>query len=314
MPRPARLSETEILDLIANLRCSRRNRIQGDDIAVFRGSRNVYAASDALIEGVHFKHGWLSPADIAYKLFARNWSDFLCKGIRPSAALLNLSLRTASARHEFVAAFLRRLDTLFHTHGLTLIGGDTARSPHDHFSLTFLGTAGKFIGRRSRSIKRGDLILQLGHVGGSTSVVNKLIKKLPCREKEMRFFRAPQIFTALPHSGHLKATIDQSDSVMKSLSLLAQNNDAGLTLEISKLQLSRPDLRRHKDFPANVLGAAEDLAVFAIADARLPLPRGSAAFRAVGFVDSIHQRKARVTYLLNGHPIKPPADGFEHFA
>ncbi len=314
------LTEDAIIGLIARLRSSAANPLKADDIGYFRGDKRTYAATDSLIAGVHFRQNWLSPAEIAWKLFARNWSDFLCKGIQPTGALLSLALTRQTAHKSFVVPFLRSLDELLTQHGITLTGGDTAHSANDVFTLAFFGTRGKFLPRANKAVRPGDLILQLGGVGGSNYALERLLKAGGLSPREKAFFARPQIFPHLPQAKFLKATIDQSDSVQKSLKLLADANQTQLRIDVDSILPSHQRVLSGLSAKAQILLAAEDLAVFAVAspailketDSAAP-PKGSHTFRAVGKVESIQARVPRVDYHQSGQPVKPPAHDFEHF-
>lgn len=314
------LTEDAIIRLIARLRSSAANPLKADDIGYFRGGIRTYAATDSLIAGVHFRHEWLRPADIAWKLFARNWSDFLCKGIRPTSALLSLALTRQTAHTGFIAPFLRSLDGLLTQHGITLTGGDTAHSANDVFTLAFFGTSGKFLPRANKAVRPGDLVVQLGGVGGSNFALERLLKAGGLSPREKAFFARPQIFPLLPQAKFLKATIDQSDSILKSLQLLADANQARLSIDVCAILPSHNRVISGLSAKAQILLAAEDLAVFAIASpailkesGRAAHPKGSHTFRAVGKVESIQTRAPRVDYHQGGQPVKPPAHDFEHF-
>lgn len=307
------LTESQIIALIARLKSSAKNLVPGDDIARFKSGGISYAGSDSLIENIHYKHNWLSAGDIAWKLFARNWSDFMCKGIAPAQALLNLNLKPSSADRSFVVPFLRTLDILLLKHGITLVGGDTARSPHDSFTLTLIGHRGKFIPRRGSGIRPGDVVLQFGAVGGSEYARELLAKKTRAPAKVLNFFRRPRIFPALPAAPRLKAALDQSDSVAKTLQLLAEANHALIHVELESIALAHPAITG----PREILSAAEDLAVFGIA------AKSSPAFRAIGHIDSIRVKRPGVVYRHRSQPFELTADGgkivsyadpgFEHF-
>lgn len=314
------LTETEILRLLSRLHSSAANPLKADDIGYFRGGSRTYAATDSLIAGVHFRHEWVTPAEVAWKLFARNWSDFLCKGIQPKAALLSLALTRQTARKGFVVPFLRSLDHLLSERGITLTGGDTAHSANDVFTLAFFGTRGKLLPRSNKTVKTGDLIVQLGGAGGSNYALKRLLKAGGLSASERAFFSKPQILPRLPQAEFLKATIDQSDSVQKSLRLLAEANQAILSIDADAILPSHRRVMADLGSAPQILNAAEDLAIFAIAspaitqgNGRSPQAKGSHTFRAVGKVESIQARVPRVNYHLDGNPIKPPRYDFEHF-
>lgn len=310
------MDEAAILAFIAKLKATRENPLHGDDIGLLPWRGTTFAATDSLIENTHYKEAWLDPTDIAYKLFARNWSDFICKGIQPEAALLNLALKKRPhPRSElFVKKFLRALDSLLARHGITLIGGDIARAQHDHFTLSFFGSRGNFLPRRAKNLRANALVLQLGAVGASDAAREVLEKNPTDRSKLSRGFRRPHIFSVLPQTHRLLATIDQSDSVHKSLCLLAQENRVELEIELSALDIAPPFRRWVGDALELLPSAAEDLAIFALGDAaqQAGSEQSTATFRPVGKVKTIRSDEPCVRYFWRGRPLRVQIHEFEH--
>ena len=312
------VDEAAVLAFIARLKSSRRNRLRADDIGLLPGSGRFYAATDSLVENTHYRDEWLGPEDIAYKLFARNWSDFLCKGIRPEAALLNLSLRRRRNAEKFTRKFLRSLDALLTRHEITLVGGDSTRAGHDHFTLAFFGRKGKFIPRCAQELRAGDLVLQLGTVGASDAARQALTKNPQAKKTTTLGFRRPHVFEILPAFGQILASIDQSDSVAKSLLLLAQANQAELHIELSQLQVAPAYVKFCNNQPELFPAAAEDLAVFALARAASGKTRSlpghaAATFHPIGQVKTIRVKKPCVRYFWHERELLPQVDEFEHF-
>src|SRR5688572_9201027 len=64
----------------------------GDDAAVIRpaGGGAIVAASDALVEGVHFRLDWSSATDVGFKAVSVNVSDIAAMGAEPRWLLLAL--------------------------------------------------------------------------------------------------------------------------------------------------------------------------------------------------------------------------------
>lgn len=311
------MQETAVLALIARLSSSRRNPVRGDDIGLLPGSGRFYAATDSLVENTHYRDLWLRPGEIAYRLFARNWSDFLCKGITPESALLNLGLRRRPAADKFTRDFLLALDRLLTKYKITLVGGDATRTGHDHFSLSLFGRRGKFIPRGAPGLRPGDLLLQLGSVGGSDAGRHLLTQSPGVRNTITRGFRRPHIFERLPGAARLLAAIDQSDSVAKSLMLLAHANRAVLHVELSRLQATPGFRAMCHERPELLPGASEDLAVFALARGQarpvLSARLRAAAFRPIGEVKTIRAKRPGVHYFWRGRNVLPLVDEFEHF-
>jgi len=307
------LTEEQIIAAIGRLKCARENLIRGDDIGAFKTHGTLYAATDSLIEGIHYLNVWLKPKDIAYKLFARNISDFAVKNIRPQFALLNLGLSKGHANRSFVKAFLRELDGLMTRFGITLVGGDTGSSPQNHFTLSLMGSSGSFVPRKAVKLAPGDWVFQLGHVGGSDAVRLKL-EQAKLSAKAMRPFSRPDFLHSYPKGFRPIAAIDQSDSVEKTLRLLAEANSAELEIDLETLATARevgPVTDRNAQ---QVLSAAEDLAVFGIVPGGGRVPaESSPAFRRIGKVKYIHKARARVSYYLHGRPIANRTRSYEHF-
>lgn len=310
------MDESAILSFIADLKASRKNPLLGDDIGMLPWRGRTFAATDSLIENTHYRSAWLSPEGIAYKLFARNWSDFICKGIRPAAALLNFALkkRPPAEAKQFVQKFLRALDLLFTKHGIILIGGDVARAECDYFTLSFFGSHGNFLPRRAKNLRADALVLQLGAVGASDAARAVLEKNPTDRSVLSRGFRKPHLFTALPQTHRLLSTIDQSDSVHKSLCLLAKENCAELEIELSKLIIAPPFRRLVGGAIERLPSAAEDLAIFALGYpiSRAGAQQSAAAFRPVGKIKTIRTKKPCVRYFWRGRPLVVQVHEFEH--
>ncbi len=307
------ITEEQIIAAIGRLKCARKNLIRGDDIGAFKTHGTLYAATDSLIEGIHYLNVWLKPKDIAYKLFARNFSDFAVKNIRPQFALLNLGLSKGHANRSFVKAFLHELDGLMTRFGITLVGGDTGSSPQDHFTLSLMGSSGSFVPRKAVKLTPGDWVFQLGPVGGSDAVRLKL-EQANLSAKAIRPFSRPDFLHSYPKGFRPVAAIDQSDSVEKTLRLLAEANSAELEINLETLATARevgPVTDRNAQ---QVLSAAEDLAVFGIVSGGGRVPAESPlAFRRIGEVKYIHRARARVSYYLHGRPVANRTTSFEHF-
>ena len=145
----------------------------GDDAALWEprpGFREVLT-TDALIEGVHFRHTTTSWHDLGWKALAENVSDVAAMGALPTRAFVTLGLRPETrvadldALYEGFAAFdLWLLDRGIG--GFGVAGGDTVSSPVTMLSITVVGElAGD--GLRRAAGRPGDLLAVTGSLGGS---------------------------------------------------------------------------------------------------------------------------------------------------
>ena len=126
--------------------------------------RELVLTADALIAGVHFfPHD--PPGDIARKLLRVNLSDLAAKGAVPLGYLITCAW-PPSVDEAFVAAFAAGLgadQTLF---GLSLLGGDTTRTPGPmSLSLTAIGHVAPGTMLRRGGARAGDLICVSGTIG-----------------------------------------------------------------------------------------------------------------------------------------------------
>ncbi len=143
-----------------------------DDVALFG---DIILTHDQMVEGVHFFEG-ADPADVAWKLVARNLSDLAAKGAEPLGALLGYSLSDAA----WDARFADGLAAAFAEMGGTLWGGDTSRAPvmaHGEaagrtfgmrtFGMTMVGRASHLPLPARSGAREGDALWLTGSIGGA---------------------------------------------------------------------------------------------------------------------------------------------------
>jgi thiamine-monophosphate kinase len=145
----------------------------GDDAAVLRpvAGTDWAITCDQFIEDVHFLMGVHSPEVVGYKALARATSDLAAMGALPRFFLMSLML-PASRSGRWLDRMLTGMARVARHFGLTLAGGDTARSPRSTglgakvaLSLTVLGEVetGRAVGRAGA--RRGDIIFVTGELG-----------------------------------------------------------------------------------------------------------------------------------------------------
>ena len=135
----------------------------GDDAALLPPSADPRVVStDATVEGVHFRHGWLTPREIGARAAAAAFSDLAAMGATAEAILL--ALVVPPAWEDALPEVADGIADLVRFAGARITGGNLSRG--DQFSIT-----STVIGRASRPVPRsgarvGDRLVVTGSLGG----------------------------------------------------------------------------------------------------------------------------------------------------
>lgn len=292
----------------------------GDDAAIFASPEgSTVATTDALVENVHFRDGWLSAEELGLRALATNLSDLAAMGATPTRILLSLilpetlSVDTAEALTMAVAAEARN-------QGAILAGGNLSRGSELSVTITALGRLeGPALLRSGASAD--ELLVVTGNLGDAALAVHLWesgeIPGPALREKFARpkpRLRAGQV---LSRAG-ATAAIDISDGLMADLNHLCRASGVGAIVERESLPRSQAVEKKDQsgsDFAAN---GGEDYELL------VTLPRSldrdlaklagqcgiglSVIGRTTKDPDSIHLKDA------SGNPHKLGRHGFDHFA
>lgn len=158
--------------LLRWLRARLNPSLIGDDAAVLPAGGPFAVTVDSQIAGVHFVPD-LDPALLAPRLLAVNLSDLAAMGAAPAYAFLALSTLPDFDHRRFFRALL----TACRKHGVTLAGGDLARSAQTVATLTLIGSRpeeGRFL-HRSEAAAGHDL--WLGGTIGESAAGQRLIAR-----------------------------------------------------------------------------------------------------------------------------------------
>ena len=111
----------------------------GDDGAVIKAStKNLVAATDMAVEGVHFKREWSSLFEIGGKVTAANLADIYAMGGDPRYLLVSAGLTKdfgIAEIQELAQGIKSEADLV----GAAIIGGDISRAEQLVISITALG-------------------------------------------------------------------------------------------------------------------------------------------------------------------------------
>jgi thiamine-monophosphate kinase len=229
----------------------------GQDCAAIRAARRpLLLTVDALVEGVHFKPGWLSARQIGRKSFLVNASDIAAMGGRPRVCLVSLGVppsfpaRDLFALQAGIVAAARAAKT-------TVVGGNLTRSAQLWVSVTLVAEAPKRIVTR-QAARRGDRIYVTGTLGDAALGVRRLrAGRLGRASRAIARFREPlprlRAGRLLVESGIASAMIDVSDGLVQDLGHICAESRVGARIDAHRVPLS-------KTYRA-VLGAGDRLAL-----------------------------------------------------
>lgn len=228
----------------------------GDDCAILDPGRFDLVTTDTLVEGIHFRKNWSSPADIGWKSIAVCMSDIAAMGGGPGAFFLNLALGD-DVDERFVDGLLMGMkeacDTLTpESFEVGAGGGDLSASPGPTMiSVTMLGEAspagpvtrsGAFPGDRivllgPTGVAAAGLALLAGEIGASADDYDSLVSSH--RRPQPRVKEG----ALLGLYGVPSALIDVSDGLAQDLGHILKRSGVGASLETHNLP-RHPELVR----------------------------------------------------------------------
>jgi thiamine-monophosphate kinase len=292
----------------------------GDDCAVVAPSGTPLAlTTDALVEDVHFRRGWLDWRQLGRRAIAVNLSDLAAMGALPAWTLVAIAAPADFPAHA-LDEILDACADASEEAGATLAGGNLTTAPVLSITVT---AGGDFPGAclTRAGAKVGDRLVVTGTLGGASAAVAAwLAAGVPDAAVAERF-AAPVARVAagraLAEAG-AHAAIDVSDGLLADLGHLCAASGVGAVVERALLPrlpaVARLDAAGH-DFAAcggedyELLVACPDGVVARIdALARASGTPLTVIGRCVDAADGVVLRDQ------NGMPHTVHAHGFDHFA
>jgi thiamine-monophosphate kinase len=215
-----RLSELGELGLLAEL--ERRELIVGveHDAAQLRGG--LVVTQDALVEGVHFRFGWMGWRELGFRAAAVNLSDLAASGADPEALVVSLAAPAETRAEDVVALYEGIAET-----GVAVVGGDTTAAPAVMLSVTALGHAERVPGRAGAI--PGDLLVVTGPLGGAGAAFRRQqYVRPPIRIEEGR---------RLAVTAH--AMLDISDGLAPDVGQLARRSAVRCVIDLERVPLAK---------------------------------------------------------------------------
>lgn len=195
----------------------------GDDAAVLPD--NTVVTVDTLVEGIHFDER-LSMEDVGYKAVAVSVSDVAAMGGSPTWMVLSVSMPRDFAHRD---ALIYGISTAAQRFGVSLIGGDTTRSPGPlMLSVTMAGHVSAPVTRAGAT--PGDHIWVSGFPG--LAGAGYLYDTPP--DAALAALRRPvppvELAQVLAERGIATAMMDVSDGLATDLARMAKQSAVGMSL------------------------------------------------------------------------------------
>jgi thiamine-monophosphate kinase len=226
----------------------------GDDAAIAVPSGATATSVDALIDGVHFRRQWSSPAQIGAKALAAALSDLAAMGAEPGEAYVVLGV-PIDLDEDGCLELLDGLVAQAAACGTTVAGGDVTRAPVLTLAVTVVGHAALAENLVTRSGARpGDTLVVTGELGGaaagllllenSTEVRSPFVARGNTNDERTRLLMRqleprPRLEAgrALADAG-ATAMIDISDGLGGDAGHIAAASEVGLRIEAGALPLA----------------------------------------------------------------------------
>jgi len=155
-------------DIIRRLRDAFGKWGIGDDAAVLAPSGgDLLFASDAVVEGVHFRREYGTLGQAVQKVITSNVSDIYAMGGVPHAIVVTAGLPPGCGESD-IDEIIEGAALACEAYGVRLVGGDTVRSPGGFFfDVAITGSVGRGRAVRRSGAQPGDALVLFGSCGGS---------------------------------------------------------------------------------------------------------------------------------------------------
>ena len=207
----------------------------GDDGAVISASpKNLVAATDMAVEGVHFKRDWSSLHDIGAKLTAANLADIYAMGGTPKYLLVSAGLSKDFGIPE-IEELANGIKSEADLVGAAIVGGDLSSAEKLVISITAFGEVEKPITRAGAKV--GDLVIMSGLSGKSAAGLYQLQNGI-ADSPYIRAHKKPDLNYKLAAGFQsVNSMCDVSDGLLSELNHIAAASKVGIELDVELIKV-----------------------------------------------------------------------------
>jgi thiamine-monophosphate kinase len=282
----------------------------GDDCAVL--GDGWCASTDATVEGVHFRRGWLAPEEVGWRAAMAALSDLAAMGASAEAVLVALVAPGAEPAMALTAV-MTGVGAAAAEVGARVVGGDLTAGPALMITTTVLGKTEHPVFRRGARV--GDDLCVTGALGGARAAWVAWDRgSTPTSEARAAFARPLARIGAgqwLAANG-AKAMIDVSDGLAGDAGQLAAASRVGLEIEVDRVPVHPGVTADDPTLEATLGGEDYELLV--------ALPAGTADRLGPGLLAATGVPLTRIGRVVAGSAARfrrdgceVPLQGFSHF-
>ena len=297
----------------------------GDDAAVWDAPAGpMVAATDTMVEGVHFRLGTTTWDSLGWKAMAVNLSDIAAMGCEPLYALVTVGLRgdIPVAGLESMCSGMAEAGRAY---GCAVVGGDTVSSPVLFVTVAVTGAppdgGDSPLLSRSAAVP-GDVVAVTGSLGCSAAGLRMRQENICLPDDVSPHLSAahdrpvPRVpeAVALARAG-VRAAIDVSDGLADDLGKLCRASGVGAVLYAGRVPV---DAFLRADYPADAvemaLAGGEDYELLFTAPEDVVLRAEREIDTPIAIIGEIVEEPRGVRVLdASGRPMKLRSAGWDHF-
>jgi thiamine-monophosphate kinase len=142
----------------------------GDDCAILPdGEGRLVVSVDLSVEGVHFRHDWLTLEEIGWRATSAALSDLAAEGAETIGVLSSIGV-PATAGDDDLTALMSGVGSAAHAAGGAVLGGDLTASERWVIDVTVIGRAQRPVTRAGAIA--GDGLWVTGELGGARAALH----------------------------------------------------------------------------------------------------------------------------------------------